>query len=265
MILSVFSAFSANNALFLVFCSFYLNRKQFLLYQTVYRDLKTFSGFPAQFCLHLSEKPHLHSLFATFTESRHLCLLFQRFQAVFPLFNALFPLQSRSFSAFIFYRSFTPYLIAVTGDLSRYTPLSVSNTDKQGNSTYRDKIQAESSIKKPSRPLRPCFRFSIRLKLIYANVSIFPVKRRFFSCDRRRHPFFTHLSSFKALSTFSADVLHFPAHLLSQTDHYPPLNAFCTYKKSEALASPRNPALSALFFSLSRFPDPTIRLRLNRL
>lgn len=170
--------------------SFYLDRKRFLLYQTVYRDFKAFSVFPSQFCLHLSEKPHLHSLFATFTESRRLCLLFQRFQAVFPLFNALFPLQSRSFSAFTFYRSFTPYLIAATGDLSRYTPLSVSNTDKQENSTYRDKIQAESGIKKPSRPLRPCFRFSIRLKFIYANVSIFPVKRRFFLLRSATAPVF---------------------------------------------------------------------------
>lgn len=193
--------------------SFYLNRKRFLLYQTVYRDFKTFSGFPAQFCLHLSEKPHRHSLFATFTESRLLCLLFQRFQAVFPLFNALFPLQSRSFSAFTFYNSFTPYLIAVTGDLSRYTPLSVSNTDKQGNSTYRDKIQAESGIKKPSRPLRPCFRVTFHP---------FPSGKGFFSCDRRRHPFFTHLSSFKAPLSLNNRSTHFHAHLLSQTDHYPP-------------------------------------------
>lgn len=175
--------------LFSLFTLFFLNRKRFLLYQTVYRDLKTFSGFPAQFCLHLSEKPHLHSLFATFTESRHLCLLFQRFQAVFPLFNALFPLQSRSFSAFTFYRSFTPYLIAATGDLSRYTPLSVAMPIGRAIRPYSRKIQAESGIKKPSRQLRP---------------------------------FFTHLSSFKALSTFSADVLHFFVYPHSRADHYTP-------------------------------------------
>lgn len=238
-ILSRLSAFSANNALFLVICSFYLNRKQFPPYQTVYRDFEAFSGFPAQFCLHLSEKPHRHSLFATFTESRRLCLLFQRFQALFPLFNALSYSQSRSFSAFTFYRSFTPFLIAVTGDLSRYTPFSVSNTDKQGNSTYRDKIQAESGIKKPSRPLRPCFRVTFHP---------FPSRKGFFSCDRRRHPFFTHLSSFKALSTFSADVLHFSHIPLHKQTITPPLNPFCAYKK-EAKPSLRPVIPRSLRFS----------------
>ena len=188
-ILSRLSAFSANNALFLIICSFCLNRKRFPPYQTVYRDFETFSGFPAQFCLYLSEKPHRHSLFATFTEGCRLCLLFQRFQAVFPLFNALFPLQSRSFSAFTFYRAL-PLILAVTGDLSRYTPFSVSEPTSRAIRPYSRKIQAESGIKKPSRPLRPCFRFSIRLKLIYANVSIFPVKRRFFLLRSTTAPVF---------------------------------------------------------------------------
>lgn len=69
-------------------------------------------------------------------------------------------------------------------------PFSVSNTDKQGNSTYRDKIQAESGIKKPARPLRPCFRFSIRLKLISANVSSIPVKKRLFLLRSATTPVF---------------------------------------------------------------------------
>lgn len=217
--------------------SFYLNRKQFLLYQTVYRDLKTFSGFPAQFCLHLSEKPHRHSLFATFTEGCRLCLLFQRFQAVFPLFNALFPLQSRSFSAFTFYRSFTPYLIAVTGDLSRYTPLSVSNTDKQENSTHRDKIQAESGIKKPSRPLRPRFRFFIRLKLLFASRFILSRQEKAFSPaigdSARFLRIFLHLRRHYRLITATPTFPHISFHEQTIT---PPLNPFCAYKKERSLS-----------------------------
>jgi len=212
--------------------SFYLSHKQFLLYQTVYRDFKTFSGFPVQFCLHLSETPHRHSLFATFTESCRLCLLFQRFQAVFPLFNALFLLQSRSFSAFTFYRSFTPYLIAVTSDFSRYTPFSVSHTDKQGNSTYRDKIQAERDVKKPSRPLRPCFRFSIRQKLLFASRFILSRQEKVFSPaiddDTRFLRIFLHLRRFQRSLPMFSTFPHISFHKQTIT---PLLTPFAHIKK----------------------------------
>lgn len=160
-------------------------------------------------------KPHLHSLFATFTESRRLCLLFQRFQAVFPLFNALSPLQSRSFSAFTFYRSFTPCLFAVPGDLSRYTPLSVAMPIGRAIRPYSHKIQAESGIKKPSRPLRP---------------------------------FFTHLSSFKAPLTLNPRLIPFFPHISFHKQTITLINSFCAYKK-EAKPSLRPVIPRSLRFS----------------
>lgn len=132
---------------------------------------------------------------------------------------------------------------------------------------YSRKIQAESDVKKPSRPLRPCFRFSIRLKLLFASRFILSRQEKVFSPaiddDTRFLRIFLHLRRFQRSLPMFSTFPHISFH--EQTITPPPLNAFCTYKKSEALASPRNPALSALFFSLSRFPDPTISLSLNRL